>query len=351
VALARRIAMEKAVICALVLAVLSGTPAALAQPPEAAQKAPAEGELATFLNFDARDVPTRLEVIQHAIYEVNQRLIVESFVREHGSRVRLTRVDYPNHDRELTPAYVFEPVHLDPGRKLPALVVVHGGFHYSFTEDIFEFVARAVEEGYIAVFPEYRGSRGYGAEHYDAADYGGREVDDVLAAADYVRTRRGVDPSRVGIAGRSHGGMIALLAIQRAPKAFRAAVDVVGLTDFVAYMAYKPDYRREEVMRQPRFGGKLPSQNLPAYMDVSPLNHVDDIQTPLLIHSTTGDKTAPVQLHAERLIDALKARGKTFEYKIYDRAPGGHVYSRGDSPESRDSADRIFAFLAKHLKG
>jgi dipeptidyl aminopeptidase/acylaminoacyl peptidase len=317
----------------------------------AATQPPAEGDLAAFVNFDAKDTATKLEVIQHAVYEVNQRLIVESFAREYGSRVRITRVDYPNYDRELTPAYVFEPVKLDPARRYPALVVVHGGFHFSFTEDIFEFVARAVEEGYIAVFPEYRGSRGYGAEHYNAADYGGKEVDDVLAAAEYVKARRSVNPARIGIVGRSHGGMIALLAIERAPKVFTAAVDVVGLTDFLAYMAYKPDYRREEVIRQPRFGGKLPSQNLPAYMDVSPLNHVDDIHTPLLIHSTTGDKTAPVQLHAERLIDALKARGKTFEYKIYDRAPGGHVYSRGDSPESRDSADRIFVFLAKHLKG
>lgn len=334
------------VACSLATVEAQQARPATAGPPQAV-----EGDLATFVNFDAKDTATKLEVLQHAVYEVNQRLIVESFAREHGSRVRINRVDYPNNDRELTPGYVFEPVTLDPAKKRPVLVVVHGGFHYSFTEDIFEFVARAVEEGYIVIFPEYRGSRGYGAEHYNAADYGGKEVDDVLAAAEYVKRRRGVDPARVAIVGRSHGGMIALLAIERAPTAFRAAVDVVGLTDFLAYMAYKPDYRREEVIKQPRFGGKLPSQNLPAYMDVSPLNHVDEIQTPLLIHSTTGDKTAPVQLHAERLIDALKARGKTFEYKIYDRAPGGHVYSRGDSPDSRDSADRIFAFLAKHLKG
>jgi dipeptidyl aminopeptidase/acylaminoacyl peptidase len=57
-----------------------------------------------------------------------------------------------------------------------------------------------------------------------------------------------------------------------------------------------------------------------------------------------------VQLHTQRLIDALKARGKAFEAKIYDRAPGGHGFSQGDSEQARDSIERIFAFLAKHLK-
>jgi dipeptidyl aminopeptidase/acylaminoacyl peptidase len=143
--------------------------------------------------------------------------------------------------------------------------------------------------------------------------------------------------------------MIILLAIERAPKKFRAAVDVVGLTDFVAYMSYKPEYRRQDVAKTPRFSG-TPFENLPAYIEASPLAHVDKIETPLLILATTFDRTVPVQLHTERLIDALKARGKEFEAKIYDRAPGGHGFSQGDTEPARDSADRIFAFLKKHLE-
>jgi hypothetical protein len=68
------------------------------------------------------------------------------------------------------------------------------------------------------------------------------------------------------------------------------------------------------------------------------------------ITATTFDSTVPVQLHTERLIDALKARGKDFGAKIYERAPGGHGFNQGDTEPGRDSADRIFAFLAKHLK-
>jgi len=308
-----------------------------------------EGELQTFINPEARDLDTKLELLQQTLYEVDQKLTNLTFTERYGDRIRMERVMYPNPDHDLTPGYVFTPIPSEKGKKYPGLVAVHGGYHFSFNEEFFGYVERAVAEGYIVVFPEYRGSRGYGAEQYKAQDYGGKDVGDVLAAADYLASRPNVDAARLGIVGRSRGGMIALLAIEREPKKFRAAVDVVGIADFVAYMSYKPDYRRQDVARTPRLHG-TPAENLPAYIEASPITHVDKIETPLLIHATTFDRTVPVQLHTERLIDALKARGKTFEAKIYDHAPGGHGFSQGDSEASRDSADRIFAFLAKHLK-
>ncbi len=309
-----------------------------------------EGELFKFINPESKDVITKLEVVQQTLYETEQKTINLTFIQLYGHKIKFERILYANYDGDLTPGYVFSPIQLNKGKKYPGLVVVHGGYHGHFEENYFGLMERAVNEGYIVIFPEYRGSRGYGAKHYNAIDYGGEEVSDVLAAADYLAERRSyVDGSKVGILGRSHGGMIALLAIERAPKKFKAAVDVVGLTDFVAYMSYKPEYRRQDVAKQKRFGG-IPFENLGAYMDVSPINHVDKIETPLLIHSTTGDKIVPIQLHTQRLIDALKARGKTFEYEIYDNAPGGHIYSHGDTKESKDSYDKIFKFLAKYLK-
>jgi dipeptidyl aminopeptidase/acylaminoacyl peptidase len=308
-----------------------------------------EGELQDFINPEATDLNIKLEVLQQALYEVNQKLTNLTFLQRYGDRVRMERVMYPNSDHGLTPGYVFSPARAENERRLPGLVAVHGGYHFSLDEEFFGFIERAVAEGYVVMFPEYRGSRGYGAEHYKAQDYGGKDVDDVLDAADYLASRAGVEPGRLGIVGRSRGGMIALLAIERAPKKFRAAVDVVGITDFVAYMSYKPEYRRQDVAKAPRFGG-TPFENLPAYLAASPLTQVDKIETPLLVHATTFDRTVPVQLHTERLIDALKARGKDFEAKIYDRAPGGHGFSQGDSEAARDSADRIFTFLARHLK-
>jgi dipeptidyl aminopeptidase/acylaminoacyl peptidase len=316
---------------------------------EASKGGRREGDLQTFINPEATDLNAKLEVLQQSLYEVNQKLTNLTFMQRYGERIRMERVMYPNSDHGLTPGYVFTPARAEKEKRYPGLVAVHGGYHFSLDEEFFGFIERAVAEGYVVIFPEYRGSRGYGAEHYKAQDYGGKDVTDVLDAADYLASRAAVDPARLGIMGRSRGAMIILLAIERSPKKFRAAVDVVGITDFVAYMSYKPEYRRQDVAKNARFGG-TPFENLPAYLDASPLAHVDKIETPLLIHATTFDRTVPVQLHTERLIDALKARGKNFEAKIYDRAPGGHGFSQGDTEPSRDSADRIFAFLAKHLK-
>ncbi|NIT95421.1 MAG: alpha/beta fold hydrolase, partial [Actinobacteria bacterium] len=72
-------------------------------------------------------------------------------------------------------------------------------------------VRELVAQGYIVVAPEYRGSTGYGRGTYEAIDYGGREVQDVLAARDWVvENHPRVDGDRVGLIGWSHGGLITL---------------------------------------------------------------------------------------------------------------------------------------------
>jgi dipeptidyl aminopeptidase/acylaminoacyl peptidase len=334
-------------VTALVVTLLAAVALVQAQaPPDGGRR---EGDLRASVDTETEDLRVMVDALRHRVDEADQRLIQLAFVQQYGDRVRTERVLYPNRAADLTPGYVFEPVRREEGKSFPGLVLVHGGYHSSLDAEFFPHIARLVADGYTVVFPEYRGSRGYGKAHYEAQDYGGKDVDDVLAAAEYLAGRPGVDGTRLGIVGISRGGMTALLAIEREPKRFRAAVDIVGLTDFVAYMSYKPDFRRRDVAKTPRFGG-LPGENLPAYLEVSPINHVDKIETPLLILATTHDEIVPVQLHTQRLIDALKARGKPFESKIYERAPGGHGFYHGDTAEARDAAGRVSDFLRRHLK-
>ena len=334
---------------------LAGAAAALvclADP--AAGQAPAkpsvEGNLAASIDTESANATVQLRALQQEAYIGETYMALILFRQQYGEQVTAERVNIPTVDAGYEPAYVFTPRHMAQGRAYPGLVIVHGSYHGALDPQIFDLIAHAVAKGYVVIFPEYRGSRGYGAEIYDAIDIGGKEVDDVVAAADYLAQTRPVPKDRIAIYGRSRGGMVALLAIERFPTRFKAAVDVVGLTDMVAYMAYKPGFRGADVARQPRFGGKSIAQDAAPYIDVSPLNHVEDIQTPLLVHATTGDKTAPVQLHGGRLIELLKAHGKTYEAKIYDMAPGGHVFSEIDSPQARDSEQRIFDFLARYLQ-
>jgi dipeptidyl aminopeptidase/acylaminoacyl peptidase len=316
----------------------------------AQQDAPREGDLTSFANRDTKDVQQRLDLVTHTLYAQQQQIITILFRQEHGDRVKMKMVWVGARDKALVPAWVFTPVKMDAGRKYPAIVMVHGGFHEHFDERWFKKVDMAIERGYVVIFPEYRGSRGYGAEIYKS-DYGTLDTSDVIDASKYFAQQSFVDASRMAIFGQSRGGMVTLLAIEREPKLFKAAVDLVGLADFVAFMAYKPEWRRVETAKEnASFKGKTPDENLPAYMAVSPILHVDKIETPLFVVATTGDKTAPWELHSGRLIDALKARGKVHESKIYENAAGGHVFTDGDTDESNDAKKRIFEFIGKYLK-
>ncbi|MGI8742134.1 MAG: alpha/beta hydrolase family protein [Bryobacteraceae bacterium] len=305
-------------------------------------------ELEKFLNMDAKDTATKLELIQQMLYRQEVDSAIRRFEEEYGDRVRLREVSYPS-GLPLIPGYVFTARAMDKGKKYPGFVLVHGGFHDHFDTYFFKLIDDAVSRGYVVIFPDYRGSSGYGANHYQNA-YGTTDVADVIAAGQFLAKQDYVDPNRMGIVGHSRGGMVTLLAIEKAPRQFKAAVEIAGLTDFVAYMSYKPDYRRAEVAKEASFSGKLPNDNLAAYMDVSPVNHVEKIQTPLLVLANTFDETVPLALHSGRLIELLKAHGKVFDSHIYTSAPGGHMFPFAETDESRDCMRRTFEWLGRYLK-
>lgn len=309
---------------------------------------PRKEGLDAFINRDAKDIETKLAVLQHEIYRAELSNILVLFNQRYGSRVNMQAVDFPS-GLDLIPGYVFTPANLDRSRSHPAIVLVHGGFHDRFDLYFFKMVDALVGKGYVVMFPEYRGSSGYGEMHYRNS-YGDTDVTDTLASADFIGRQPYVDPARIGIVGHSRGGMVTLLAIERAPKKFKVAVEIAGLVDFLAYMAYKPEFRRLEVAAEPQFKGQLPDKNLAAYMRVSPVNFVKDIEAPLLVLANTFDGTVPLELHSGRLIELLKAHNKVFDSHIYKDAPGGHMFPFGDTEEARDATRRVLEWTAKYLK-
>lgn len=309
---------------------------------------PPSQSLAVYPDPEPKDVKDMLSQLQQALFVNEQKTIALQFQLQSRCCVHMQFVNYAS-GHDLIPGYVFTPVHLAASKRYPAVIVLHGGFHMHFDVEWFPLIRGLIDHGYVVMFPEYRGSQGYGPEIY-ANDYGHTDVADTLAAGRYIASKPFVDPKRLGIVGESRGGMVTLLAIEQAPKEFKAAVDVVGLADFIAYMSYKPEYRRQEVASEKGFGGKMPFDDLQEYMRVSPVNHVADIQAPLLVLATTGDRIAPLELHSGRLIQLLQADHKVFESKIYDNAPGGHVFLHGDTPERADAYRRIFDWLGKYLQ-
>jgi dipeptidyl aminopeptidase/acylaminoacyl peptidase len=247
----------------------------------------------------------------------------------------------------IIPAYVFTPKKLKPGAKAPLLVFVHGGVHSDFSSGSAHIVRELMDEGYVVIAPEYRGSTGYGQSFYDQIDYGGAEIDDSYAARNWaVENLPQVDPERIGIIGWSHGGYHALLNIFNWPKAYKVCYAGVPVSDLVQRMGYKGQGYRDTFAG---FIGKQALDNPAEYRRRSPVNHVSKLETPLLVHTNTNDEDVNV-MEVEHLIEALKAAGKKFEYKIYQDAPGGHAFNRIDTALARESRKEIYAFLAKSLK-
>lgn len=243
--------------------------------------------------------------------------------------------------------YVFTPKASFDGRRLPLLVLPHGGVHADFTTYHAHIVRELVAQGYIVIAPEYRGSTGYGKGFYELIDYGGLEVDDALAARDWaVANHPRVDRERVGIIGWSHGGLIALMALFDHPESFRCAFAGVPVSDLVQRMGYS-DQGYRELYEAEHFLGQSARENLEEYKRRSPVWHVAKLERPLRIHTNRHDDDV-AYVEVEHLVQALKAEGKEFELEVSD-APGGHSFDRLDTPEAWGYRKKIYAFLARYL--
>jgi dipeptidyl aminopeptidase/acylaminoacyl peptidase len=257
------------------------------------------------------------------------------------------------------PAFVFQPLDAGSGKRHPALVWVHEDIRGHLYEHYIPFIREATARGYIVIAPEYRGGIGYGQAFYDAIDYGGAEVDDVMTAVDVLKARyRRVDPDAIGIIGWSHGGLITLLGIFRNPTLFRAAVAMVPVTNLFQRLAWKGVDRQRQLMDpQNRFGGS-PSDRREVYKDRSPVYGVDKLRIPLLVGVATNDEDVNIE-ESMQLVDALRARKPQLaDTRVFENPPGGHVFDRRvnpstwqpeNSPEQRESCRRVWEFLDNKL--
>jgi len=257
------------------------------------------------------------------------------------------------------PAWVFQPPKIRGPKGHPAIVWVHENIRGHLYEHYIPYIREATAKGYLVIAPEYRGSIGYGKAFYDAIDYGGAEVDDVVTAFDVLKNNYPqVDPSRIGLIGWSHGGMITLLSIFRHPATFKAAVAMVPVTNLFQRLAWKGvEHQHQLIDPANRYGG-LPSEKPEVYKDRSPLYNVDKLQIPLYVAVTRNDQDVNIEEDMQ-LVDALRSRKSSLaETMVYDNPPGGHTFDRRvdsktwqpeNTREQRDSWNRVWTFLDWNL--
>ncbi len=261
------------------------------------------------------------------------------------------------------PAHLFQPLQKRGSKGHAAMVWVHGGVHGAWGTTMFPFVREAVERGYVIIAPDYRGSTGYGAAHYNAIDYGAKEVDDVGGAVDFLKTLAHVDQDRLGVMGWSHGGFIASHLVFKDTHPFKAAAAIVPVTNLVFRLGYKgPGYARSFSTQAGILG--MPHEQRAEYIKRSPLYQVENLQIPMLVHVATND-TDVDYVEDQQMVWKLRAlKPDLAETRVYvDPAPwggsGGHAFSRRvdattlervDSPAQIDSWNRTWTFFEWTLR-
>jgi dipeptidyl aminopeptidase/acylaminoacyl peptidase len=221
------------------------------------------------------------------------------------------RVYYPSSGGLTVSGLLFRPP--EGSGPWPTIIVNHPGFG---TAGDFSDVALGIrDKGYLVFNPDYRGSGMSQGVHEGAKG----EVDDVIAAIDYLESQGLIADGRIGMYGQSHGAAISVLAAERDPR-IKAVVAEAGFYDAVDL--YNNGANSTDPTVKTAFNelvamvGGTPEQVPQEYFARSALNLTDSLQAATLIIHGEKDPLCPVD-QARRLYDALKAEGKTVEIKIY----------------------------------
>jgi dipeptidyl aminopeptidase/acylaminoacyl peptidase len=240
---------------------------------------------------------------------------------------------------------VTEPPNFEAGRKYPTVLYIHGGPNlqdeHSFAYDGYQFKRQMLAaSGFLVLGVNYRGSSGKGDAFSRAivADWGHKEVEDLMAGVDALIQQGSADPNKLGIGGWSYGGMLTDYTIGSNTR-FAAAVSGAGTANpFALYGVdqYYLQYNKElgDPWRNPDVYIKL------AY----PLLHADRIRTPTLFMGGDKDFNVPIA-GGEQMYLALRTLGVPAELIVY---PGQyHTLTRPSF--LKDRVERMAAWYTRYL--
>ncbi|MFY9645133.1 MAG: S9 family peptidase [Terriglobales bacterium] len=252
-------------------------------------------------------------------------------------------VHYPSKDGKWTiSALAYVPYNLPRNAEHPAIVYVHGGPTAQTTNTFNRFIQYMVNQGYIVIAPNYRGSTGYGKAFQQANlfDMGGGDLQDVLAAADWIKQTGYVDPKKLILMGGSYGGYMTMMGVTKAPEMWAAGIPIVPFVNWFTEIQ-----NEDPVLQQSDLATMGdPEKNRALYEDRSPINFVDRIKAPLYLLAGGNDPRCP-KSEAQQVVDAVKKRGGVVEYKVYENE--GHGFAKVEN--QIDAYKRVADFLKAHV--
>jgi dipeptidyl aminopeptidase/acylaminoacyl peptidase len=247
-------------------------------------------------------------------------------------------VDVPAFDGLKLPTNVYLPDGY-AGKKLPVLVVYHGGpagssqIRWSIAARFFTGIGWAVVE------PNVRGSGGFGRA-FEAADNGPKRFDafrDVETTARWAAAQPWADRDRMVVYGGSYGGYTVLMALERWPEIWRAGVDLVGVVNMTTFLQGTSGIIRE--IFKVEFGDL--EKDAAFLKTVSPIEQIDKIVDPLFVYAGANDPRVP-RNESDQVVRILRERKIPVEYMVAE--------NEGHSLDRRENAIEFFSRLGVFLE-
>jgi len=252
-------------------------------------------------------------------------------------------VHYPSRDGKWTiSAFLYVPFNMTRNGQNAAIVYIHGGPTSQTMNSFNRFVQYAANQGYMVLAPNYRGSTGYGKEFQQANlfDMGGGDLQDVLAGVDWIRQTGHLDPKKIAVMGGSYGGYLSMMSVTKAPEVWAAGVPIVPFVNWFTEIENEDPVLQQSDLAT--MGDVVKNKAL--YEDRSPINFIDQIKAPLLLLAGGHDPRCP-KSETQQVVDAIKKRGGTVDYKIYENE--GHGFARVEN--QIDAYKRVADFLLAHV--
>jgi dipeptidyl aminopeptidase/acylaminoacyl peptidase len=267
---------------------------------------------------------------------------VETFVTPQLVRYPTFDVDANGETRHI-PAWFYKPA-ADAPRPLPVVVAVHGGPESQYSPGFHAVYQYLLWRGYAVFAPNVRGSTGYGKaySHLDDVEKRMDSVADLAHAVYWLREQPDVDPERIVVYGGSYGGFMVLSAITTYPELWAAAVDIVGISNFVTFLENTSDYRRGH--REAEYGSLAHDR---AFLEsIAPIHHIDRIVAPLIVIHGANDPRVPLS-EAEQLVKAVRDRDVPVEFLVFDDEGHGLVKQKNKIA----AYEAVVDFLDRHVGG
>ncbi|MEA1943129.1 MAG: S9 family peptidase [Pseudomonadota bacterium] len=296
--------------------------------------------------IDSATSPSNLHVVDLGSQDHAQLTNALNPALSEDELVEAEVVRFESFDGLEIPGILYRPHGADAGHPVPALVWVHGGpggqsrIGYSAT------IQHLVNHGYAVYAANNRGSSGYGKTFYHMDDrrHGEEDLQDIVAAGDWLREQDWVRDDQVGVIGGSYGGYMTAAALTFHPDAFDVGINIFGVTNWVRTLQSIPPWW--ESFREALYDEMGdPATDAERHRAISPLFHAENITKPLLVIQGANDPRV-LQVESDELVAAVEANGVPVEYVLFPDE--GHGFRRR---ENRIAASEAYVtFLNTYLR-